>query len=228
MDISEAHVHHRLEFRGDLRDGLEELVGLLDGHFQHVVDVLALVADGEGVLLVAAAAALVAGHMDRREEVHLDDLDARALALLAASAGDVEGEAAGLETPHLGVLRILEQEADVVEHAGEGGRIRPRRAADGRLVDLDELVDVLHPLDSLVRQGFLLGAVELLLEDGHERFIHQGTLSATGKTGHADEAAQRETGIYPFEVIASGALQREETAVSLPAPGRNGDVLVAF
>ena len=159
--------------------------------------------------------------MDRREEIHLDDLDAGALALLAAPAGDVEGEAAGLEAPHLGVLRLFEQEPDIVEHARESGRIRPRRPSDGRLVDLDELVDQLNPFQPVIRKRLLLGVIELLLEDGHERLVHEGGLAAAGETRHADEAVQRERYVDVLEVVASGAAEREGLAVPAPAARRH-------
>jgi hypothetical protein len=70
--------------------------GVLDGHLEHFVDGLALVADIQGLAVVALALADVAGHVDIRQEVHLDLDHAVALAGLAAAALDVEAEAARL------------------------------------------------------------------------------------------------------------------------------------
>ena len=114
------------------------------------------------IILVAPPAADFAGDVHGRQEVHLDDFDARAFAFLAAAAGDVEGESARLEAADLGVRRLFEERADVVEDGGEGGGIGARRPADGTLVNLDEFIDVLHPFDGRVRQRALLGPVELV------------------------------------------------------------------
>ena len=131
----------RLQAALDLRDVLEELERLLDRHLEHVRDRLALEADVERLAVVALAVALLARHVDVRQEVHLDlDLPVAA-ADLAAPALDVEREAAGLVAarPRLGRARV--ELADVVEDARVGGRVRARRAADRRLVDVDDLVD---------------------------------------------------------------------------------------
>src|SRR5437899_1299513 len=60
----------------------------------------------------------------------------------------VDREPAGLVAADLGLLRLAEQLADRVEHAGVGGGVRPRRAADRRLVDVDDLVEELVAVDS--------------------------------------------------------------------------------
>ena len=94
-DVAEPDRVQRLEPAPDLRDVHEELERLLDGHLEHVGDVLALEADVERLAVVALAVALLAGHVDVGQEVHLDLDLAVALADLAAPALDVEREAAG-------------------------------------------------------------------------------------------------------------------------------------
>lgn len=126
---------------------------------------------GQGVLLVPLAPAFVADHVHGRQEVHLYDLDSGSLACLAAATGHIEGEPAGLESPHLGVRSVGEQVADVVEHARECGRIRSRRTSDRALVDLDELVDVLHALDRVVGKRAEFRPVELVLQNRHQGFV---------------------------------------------------------
>ena len=100
--------------------------------------------DFEGFAVVAAAVAGFAGDIDRREEVHFDLDEAVALAFLAAAALDVEAEAAGLVAANFGGGQSGEEVADLVEHAGVGGRVAARGAADGRLVNDDDLVQVLE------------------------------------------------------------------------------------
>src|SRR3954469_19730800 len=119
----------------------EEVERLLDRHVEDVRDRLALEADVERLAVVALAVALLARHVDVREEVHLDLDLAVAAADLAAAALDVEREAPRLVAARPRLLGLREQLADRVEQARVRGRVRPRRAPDGRLVDLDDLVE---------------------------------------------------------------------------------------
>ena len=121
---------------------------------------LALERDLERLAVVALALADVAGDVDVGQEVHLDLDDAVALAGLAAAALDVEGEAARLVAARLGLGQAGEPVADRREGAGIGRRVGARRAADRRLVDVDDLVEVFEPLDAVVRGRGLAGAVE--------------------------------------------------------------------
>ena len=123
----------------------EEVQCVLDGHVQHLVDVLALVADLQGFPVIALALTDVAGHIDIGQEVHLHLGDAVALAGLAAATLDVEAEPAGFVAPRARFLGAGKQLPDRGEDAGVGGRVGARRAADGALVDVDALVDVLEP-----------------------------------------------------------------------------------
>ena len=143
LDVVQADVVEGLELAVDRRDVLEERQRLVDRHVQHLGDVLALVVDLQRLAVVALALADLALDVDVGQEVHLDLDDAVALARLAAAALDVEAEAARLVAAHLRLGRLGEHLADLVEDAGVGGRVGARRAADGGLVDLDDLVDVL-------------------------------------------------------------------------------------
>jgi hypothetical protein len=82
--------------------------------------------------------------------MHLDLDDAVALARLAAAALDVEGEAARLVATRLGFRQAREPVADRREGAGIGCRVRARGAANGRLVDVDDLVEEFEALDAVV------------------------------------------------------------------------------
>src|SRR5262249_11790534 len=99
LDVAEADGVEGLQFSAEHGDVLEEGEGLGDAHLQDVGDVLALVADFQGLAVVSAALADFAGDVDVRQEVHLDLDDAVAFAGLAAAAFDVEGEAADAVAP---------------------------------------------------------------------------------------------------------------------------------
>ena len=148
--VAEPDVDQRLQVPRDRGHRLEELQRLLDRHVEHLGDRLALEVHLERLAVVARAVADLAGDVDVGQEVHLDLDGAVAGARLAAAALDVEGEPARQVAADLGLGRLGEQPADVVEHAGVGRRVGPRRAPDRALVDVDDLVDELDAGDRAV------------------------------------------------------------------------------
>ena len=126
----------------------------------------------------ALAVADVAGHVDIRQELHFDAQLALALAGLAAAAVHVEGEAPGLVAAHLALRQLGEELADLVEHAGVGARIGARRAPDGGLVDVDDLVEMLDAVDALVFAGLGARAHQLVRQGVVQHLGHQGGLAA--------------------------------------------------
>src|ERR1700712_3847660 len=117
--------------------------GFLDGHVEDVVDVLALVLDVQDGGFVTGAVALFAGEFDVCEELHLYGDGAVAFTDVAASAGDVEGEGSGSVGLALGIGLRGEEGADVVEGFDVGDGVGAWGAADGRLVDEDDVVEVM-------------------------------------------------------------------------------------
>ena len=130
---------------------------------------LALELHLQRLAVVAGAVADVAGDVDVGQEVHLDLDQAVALARLAAAALDVEGEAAGLVAARLGLGQAGEPVADLGEGAGVGRGVGARGAADRRLVDVDDLVELLEAGDLLARAAGDAGAVEAARGAGVER-----------------------------------------------------------
>ena len=134
----------------DLRNVFENREGVFDGGRQQVGDGIAFVFHLQRFAVVAAAAADIAGDVDVGQKVHLDALQPVALAGFAAAALHVEAEAAGLVAALARFRQHGVEIADGREDAGVGGGIGARRAADGRLIDLDYFVDVLQAFDGIV------------------------------------------------------------------------------
>ena len=133
--------------------------------------------------------------------MHLDLLGALPLAGLAAAALDVEAEPAGLVAADLRLARLGEELADQVEHARVRRRVAARRPADGRLVDLDDLVDLRDAEDLLVLAGLLARLVEPPLQRPEQNLVDQRALARSGDARDADEAAQREFDVDVLEVV---------------------------
>src|SRR5437763_6818547 len=151
LDVAEADLLKHAHLVADAGDRLEQLGRLLDVHVEHVGDRAALELHLERLAVVAGAVAHVAGDVDVGQEVHLDLYEAVALARLATAALDVEAEAAGLVAARLALGQAGEPVADLGEGAGVSRRVGARGAADRRLVDVDDLVELLEPGDPVAR-----------------------------------------------------------------------------
>src|SRR5690606_31259944 len=105
-------------------------------------DVTTPVADFQRFPVIALAAAYVAGHVHVGQKVHFNLDHAVALTGLATSALHVERETAGIIAARARLGHPGKQFAYGREHAGVGGWIAARCAANRTLVDIDDLVEV--------------------------------------------------------------------------------------
>ena len=227
LHVAQAHVAQQGHLAFDGGDRLEETLGVLDGQVQHVGDGLAVVLDFQRLAVVPRALADLARDVDVGQEVHLDLHDAVALAVLAAATLHVEREAPGLVAapPRLG--RAGEQVADLGEHAGVRGGVAARRTADGALVDLDDLVQVLHALDAVVPAGRGLRAVQFARQGGMQDVVDQGALAAARGAGHDRHGAQRNVDGHVLEVVFARADHLQVPAVAAAAALWNLDLQFA-
>src|SRR5262249_11544735 len=128
---------------------------------EHVRDAPALVPHLERLPVVAPALADLAGYVDVGKEVHLDLHEPVALTGLAPPAFHIERESSGTVASHFGIGELGKELPDRREETGVRGRVRSRRAADGTLVDIDDLVDLVEPLDCRMRAWDHFGPVEM-------------------------------------------------------------------
>ena len=153
LHVVEPHGVERGQFVVDLGDVLEVVHRLLDVHLQHVGDRLAL----ELHLSVSWLkrwpwhTGQVTQTSARKSISSL--FEPLPFAGLAPPAGDVEAEPARLVPAAFRLGQLGVEVADVVEHLDVRRRVTPRRAADGRLVDGDHLVEVLQTLDRSCSPG---------------------------------------------------------------------------
>ena len=92
--------------------------------------------------------------------------------------------------------------ADRREDAGVRGGIRARRAADGRLVDLHDLVNVLDSGDGAMRAGFFHRAVEFRGQSAIENVVDQRGFSGAGDAGDHGHQAERNGDVNILQVVA--------------------------
>ena len=199
---------------------LEEVGRLLDRHVEDLRDIPALVSDVESVRIETAPVADIAGDVDIGKEVHFDLDGPVALAVFAAAALHVEGEPARLPTPRLGLRQGGKEIADPGEYPDIGRRVRTRRAADGTLVYIDDLVDGLESLDRAVI-AFLPGrAHDTVRNDGIEQIREQGRLARSGDARDAGKQSQLELDVDALEIVLAAAL--DDYALSVPFASYGG------
>src|SRR5260370_1376917 len=218
-DVAEAYFIEDVELVDDLGVAGEVDEGLLNGHVEDVVDVLALVADVEDGGFVTGTVALFAGELDVGEELHLDGDGTVALADVAAAAGDVEGEVAGAEAFALGVGLGGEEGADVVEGLDVGDGVGARGAADGGLVDEDDFVEVVGAGEFAVEGGGIcaIGLAESLHECSVEDLMDDGGFAAAADSSDAAEEGQGDVDVDAAEVVDAGSGELEGLAAGLAA-----------
>ena len=149
--IAEANFLQAFERAGNLREVFEHSQRLVDPQIEHIGDRKALVANLQRLPVEPFPFAHRADYVQIGQELHLDFLHALPLAFLAPAPFHVEAEAAGLVAALLGLARAGEHFAYFVKNAQVGGRIAPRRAANGRLIDHDNLVDLTGAAQAGVR-----------------------------------------------------------------------------
>ena len=82
--------------------------------------------------------------------MHFDFQDAIALTGFATAALHIEGEAAGFVTACFGLWQFSEPVPDRGEQVRIGGGVGARGTSDGGLVDLDDLVEIVHAFQPVI------------------------------------------------------------------------------
>ena len=160
---------------------------------------------------------MLARHVDVRQEAHLQLLHAVAAAHLAAPALHVERKASGLVAARLGRLRLRKKLADFREEADIRRGIRPRRTADRRLVNLDDLVEVFHARQLPILSGNVLRAVEVLHQRPLERLVDERRLARAGNARHDGEAADGDVDGHVLQIVLGRSGKRQESLAARTA-----------
>ena len=127
------------------------------------------------------------------QEIHFDAALAVALAGFAAAAFHIEAETAGLVAALARFGQHGVELANGRENTGVGGGIRARRAADGRLIDLHDFIDVLDAGDGAMRAGLFHRAIELRGESAVQNIVHERGFSGAGDAGDDGQQAERKS-----------------------------------
>jgi len=188
------------------------------------VDVVALVADFQGLAVVALALADVAGDEYIREEVHLHPGDAIALAGLATPALDVKAKAPGAVAARAGLGCAGQQFPDAGKQPRIGGRVRAWGPSDGALVDGHHLIELRHAFDAIVGRALVMGAIKRPRGLAMQGVVNERGLAGPRNPRDGDHQPGREVEVDAPEVVAAGAADHQFlVGVALRPLRRYGD-----
>src|SRR5258708_1833338 len=223
LNVAEADFDEGGKFLLTLRQFFEELERVGRRQIENIADGVAFVALGERFRIVAEAGEDFAKSVKVGEEIHRDAAQAVALAGFASAAFYVEAEAAGAVAAFARFGKHRKKLADGREDSRIRGGIRTRSAADGRLINFDDLVDLIGADDFAMRAGRFLGAIEFLREGAVENVVDERGFAGAGDTGDDGEEAEGQRDIEILQIVCSGAEDLNCFAVEAAALFRNGN-----
>src|ERR1017187_4860570 len=201
--VSEAHFVQHAQFFREPRNLGKELERFANGKVQYFVNALAFVVDFEHLRFIARALAFVADQFHICQKLHFDSDRAVALAGITAAARHVERKVSGREAALLRFRQRSKQFADDVKRFDVRDRIRARSAADGRLIDQDDLGEKLVAFDVIPQLGggaatnLPLGRGQRLIEN----VMQQRGFSRARDAGNRHQHAQRNFQIDVLQVV---------------------------
>ena len=215
--IAKAHVIQGLKLALDLRDIPKEGQCLGNAHVEHIRDGLAAIGNLKRLTVVTLTAADLARNVDVRQEMHLDLNLSVALACFAATAAHVKGETSRRVAARLRLRRTRKQRAKIIPQANVRSRVGTRRAANRRLVDIDNLIDTLDALDFLIRTHRARRTVNGIRKGRCDGVGNQGALTRSRHAGNNRKRTKLDLGGNVFEVVGAGARDLKAAATGFAA-----------
>ena len=127
----------------------------------------------------------------------------------------------GLKPRALRLGHHREQLADEREHPGVGRRVRARRPADRRLIDLDDLVDELDAVDAIVRARLGGRPVDRLRQRPVQDVVDERGLARAADAGDRGQRAERNRDVDVLQVVRARAAD-DDLALRAPAAATRG------
>ena len=121
----------------------------------------------------------IAGDVDIRKEVHLDLDVAVSVAVLAASARNIEAESSAPVATGLALGKACIEVPDVAPDLDICSRIRTWGLSYRTLVNLNQLIEILGTFNGFVSIEFLGFPVESVSECRSQDLVEQSALSAS-------------------------------------------------
>ena len=220
--IGKSHIIKRLYFIADRRNIFKKSDRFLHSHIQHVINAFAFVFYFQCFPVISFTFTHFTWHIYIRQKMHFYLDDTVTAAGFAPAALYIEAETALFVAFGSGILGSRIQVPDLVEYAGIGGRIRAGCPANGRLVDIDHLVQMFHAFNTFVPARNGSGAVQCTGQCLVQNFVDKRTFSGAGHTCNTGHNTQRKPDGNLFQVVFCGFPHGQITG-RLSAAGRNRD-----
>ncbi len=107
------------------------------------------------------------------------------------------------------------------ENTAESGRVRARTPPDRRLIDAHNFVDVLNPLDAVVRKRVLQRMIELLGQKRLQSAVDKRRLAASRHTRHNNQLPKWNRYINVFQIITPATMKYQFMTVARSALRRH-------
>ena len=158
--------------------------------------------------VIAFALTDITGYIHIRQEVHLHFDHAVTLTGFATPTFDVKRETPRRITPRTRFLRRRKQLTDRCKQPGIGRRIRTRCPTNRALVDIHNLVQIVHPLNIQIRRWLLnRGTVQVAVRNTEQGIVDQRRFTGTGHPGDTGHHADRNMQIDFLQVVTTGTQQ---------------------
>ena len=141
---------------------LEKFYRIIDRHVQNLSDILLLVVNFQSLAIIAGAVADLTGHIDVRQEVHLNLDNPITRAGLTTTALDIKAETPLLVAANLSFIGLGKQIANIVKNSSISSRIRAWCPANRTLIDINQSVHMLNTANFLELTWLSRVAVEFL------------------------------------------------------------------
>src|SRR6185369_11108910 len=112
------------------------------------------------------------------------------LTFLAATALHIETKAPDAVAAYLRRRELGKQIANMIEEPGIGRRITSWCASDRSLVDNNNLVQLLEPLNRPVRARAFLGAIEMAEQSAAQNVVHQCALARAANARYTSQSTK--------------------------------------
>ena len=162
------------------------------------------------------------------QKVHLDFDEAITLTRLTPPALDVKGKTPRLIPARRRFGQAGKPVADGGKGPGIGRRVGSRGAANGRLVDVDYLVEMFQPAQAVMRARHQPRTVQRARCRRLQCVDNQARLARTRNPGDAGEGAERDRRGDILQIVRARAVQRQFLAIALAAFLRDGDFYFRF
>ncbi len=130
--------------------------------------------------------------------MHFNLDHAIALTRFAAAALDVKAETPRTIAAFAAGGHTGKQFADRRKQTGVRGRVGTRRAANRRLIDIDDFVEQIQAVDFLERRRFGRSAIQITRRDGVQRVVDQRGFARARYAGNAHQQTRWQRQINVF------------------------------